>query len=265
MYFSTPTNGSNPEKIRDMVEHVFKIKPDINFRVSLSLDAIGGEHDRLRRHKGLYEKVKETYNIISPYRKKFRLFLDVNTVLSSYTKDSIRETIGYVYDNFKFDNINFTYIRGNPKDPESKNVALNDYKEIADMINNLEKTRENRQHSRLIRASAVLKNKFIERTIAENKMVINCVAGRKLITIKENGDVFPCEILEKRLGNLRDFGFNLKELLRNDESKKTLHFIKKSKCFCTFECAMTANVIFHPTNYFSLIKTAFNLTNYRTD
>jgi len=263
MYLSIPTNGSFPDKVKKMIEHVFCIKPDVNFRVNLSLDAIGEEHDNIRQYKGLFSKVEETYNIISPLRTKYRLFIDVNTVLSAYTKDTIKETVNYIYNKFDFDNINFTLVRGDPKDPEAKKVSCKDYQEVSDLVNSLKKNRETRQYSRLSRASSYLKTKYIEQTILENKMIVPCVAGRKLITIKENGDVYPCELLLKKMGSLREFNYNIKRLLKSHKAKNVLKHIKETKCFCTFECAAMANVIFNVSNYSKLFKAFFRPIDYK--
>jgi len=61
--------------------------------------------------------------------------------------------------------------------------------------------------------------------------------------------VLPCEVLGKSMGNLRDYDFHLPSLLAAPKNKELLKWIKDSKCKCSFECAIAANVAWHPSLY----------------
>ena len=65
------------------------------------------------------------------------------------------------------------------------------------------------------------------------KFFTSCVAGRIFGVLKSNGDVYPCEILEKPLGNLRDYNFDFIKLWMNSESNATRKWIKDTYCNCT--------------------------------
>ena len=43
------------------------------------------------------------------------------------------------------------------------------------------------------------------------------------------GNVFPCEMLDKKLGNLRDYDYDLKKILILDSTKEVLKYIKDRK------------------------------------
>ena len=45
------------------------------------------------------------------------------------------------------------------------------------------------------------------------------VCGRKLLVVDDIGDVWPCEILKDKFGNLRDHDFDINKLLENTSSK----------------------------------------------
>ena len=71
-----------------------------------------------------------------------------------------------------------------------------------------------------------------------------CHAGSLFGIISASGSVYPCEILnDKKIGNLRDYKMNFKELWKNEINKKTKNWIIKSKCSCTYECALSYNVL----------------------
>jgi radical SAM protein with 4Fe4S-binding SPASM domain len=80
-------------------------------------------------------------------------------------------------------------------------------------------------------------------------MYVPCVAGKRMIVATEKGDILPCEILNHRLGNLKDYDYNVRNLLSNDQTRRTVEWIRKSRCHCTFECALATSIIFHPLSY----------------
>ena len=46
------------------------------------------------------------------------------------------------------------------------------------------------------------------------------------MVVDDIGDVWPCEILKDKFGNLRDHDFDINKLLEKYESKKLVKFIK---------------------------------------
>jgi len=66
------------------------------------------------------------------------------------------------------------------------------------------------------------------------------------MVIMENGDVYPCELLDRRLGNLRELDFEWKSLMRSNERKRTLRWIRESGCWCTTECNAITDMVFNP-------------------
>ena len=82
-----------------------------------------------------------------------------------------------------------------------------------------------------------------------DEYVTPCVAGRKMYVISEEGNVKPCELLPHNYGNLRDYNYDIKKLLGDFETKKSRKWIKQTKCKCTFECALAANVTWNKRQY----------------
>ena len=52
----------------------------------------------------------------------------------------------------------------------------------------------------------------------------DCYGGRKLLVVDDIGDVWPCEILKDKFGNLRDHEFNINRLLEKHEAKNLVKF-----------------------------------------
>ena len=91
------------------------------------------------------------------------------------------------------------------------------------------------------------------KTRQKQKMVLPCVAGQKMLVIGEEGDVYPCEMLSKKMGNLRNYSLNIKKLLKNKEAIQTRQFIVKSKCFCDWGCATQNIILFNFKTYPKLL------------
>jgi radical SAM protein with 4Fe4S-binding SPASM domain len=70
-----------------------------------------------------------------------------------------------------------------------------------------------------------------------------CRAGALFGIITATGDVYPCEVLSKPLGNLREYNYDLKQLWKSKAAEDTREFISKTNCNCEYECAMSVNIL----------------------
>ena len=110
----------------------------------------------------------------------------------------------------------------------------------------------------------MMRRDLIPKTIASG-FQSNCYAGRLIGVIYSNGVVYPCELLEKPLGNLRDFEMNLPALWASSRTREVTDWIWSSKCHCTHECFMAVNLLFNPKYYprllweYSKIKIGFGV------
>ncbi len=245
-YFTLPTNGTFPEKTERFLHDVLPRIQPTHLRMSLSLDGIGEEHDHIRGVKGTYDKFCETYRRISPLRNKYSNFsLDIVSTCSALNHDKIENLYNHAREKFDPDNFGLLYVRGNT-DPEVKKVFLDFYRTTYERIDkdNREK-RENRKNSSIFRAISSEVHDVIYETMQNDRFVIPCEAGRKMLVITEEGEVKPCEILSESYGKLQDYDFDLAALLRQHRVKEHVKNIKTSQCHCTFECAYSLNVLYH--------------------
>ena len=83
---------------------------------------------------------------------------------------------------------------------------------------------------------------YIKNNYMNPKYVSDCPAGKLFGIIDAKGDVYACEILENdKIGSLRDADMNFKKVWDSDNNIRLRRFIKKTKCNCTYECALTYN------------------------
>jgi len=73
-----------------------------------------------------------------------------------------------------------------------------------------------------------------------------CTAAQLSAVVFENGEVHPCEILGKSLGNLNDVEWDLERLWIARAAEELRETIERERCACTWECAQADNVLFQP-------------------
>ncbi len=89
--------------------------------------------------------------------------------------------------------------------------------------------------------------------------MIPCYAGRLNLVLTERGNVYPCESFNKKMGNLRDFDYDIEKLLKTEIAEGIVNSIQKKGCYCTHECYIMTNILFNPRFYPGLVKEYFQL------
>ena len=101
---------------------------------------------------------------------------------------------------------------------------------------------------------------LIKKMYMNPKFISPCHAGSLFGIITSNGKIYPCEILEdKLLGNLRDYDMNFMKIWNDKKTKDAKKFIIDSKCNCTYECALSYNILGNWRYQSQLASSAFNL------
>lgn len=256
-YLTVPTNASLPQPMVRYLEKVLPRCPDTYFRLVFSIDGIGEDHDRYRQAPGSYQKIIKSYQAILPLKKRFsNLVLDANTVFIASNQDKILETLKAIDEAFDFDNMSVTYVRGDIKSPDLKKISFQRYLEANEFLENIRRKKEKRFLYPLWRAVRDISREHLIRIETHGEYVTPCVAGRKLLVIRESGDVQPCEILDKTFGNVRECDYDVHALLARKQNRALRKGIVDSRCRCTFECALVANVLWSRPDYIRLLRKA---------
>lgn len=254
-----PTNGLLTNIIREKVESILKHCRKSTVVVKLSLEGTEYLHDSLRGTKGSFQKTILTYNALGELLDKYPNFeLGINTVFCSENQNNIDELIEFVNKLDKIKTHTVSLIRGKVSDKKLKDIDVEKYHKT---IKKLESNLKNRESSiyrfkgaRLKAAQDILQRRFIYETLIQKRRLISCYAGRLNLVLTETGDVYPCESFTMKLGNVRDNGYNLKRLLKTEQTKKVVHSIQNNGCFCTHECYFMTNILFNPLMYPALLK-----------
>jgi MoaA/NifB/PqqE/SkfB family radical SAM enzyme len=101
--------------------------------------------------------------------------------------------------------------------------------------------------SDFINAKRIVRHDLIARTVRENRYLVPCQAGRLGAAIFAQGDVLPCELhTDMVMGNLRKNDYDFRKIWFGQKADEFRKAIRRQKCFCTYECFHTLNILFNP-------------------
>lgn len=253
-----PTNGILTEIIKEKIEAILKYCEKSIIVVKLSLDGTEYVHDFIRG-KGSFQKTMQTYNVLGGLLERYPNFeLGINTVFCSANQDNMDSLIEFIN---KLDNIKthtVSLIRGKVSDESLKNIDINKYHRT---LKKMESNLKNRtsgiyrfKGAKLKAAQDILQRRLIHQTLIQKRQLITCYAGRLNLVLTESGDIYPCESFTMNIGNVKNYGYNLKSLLKTEQAEKIIHSIQNNKCYCTHECYFMTNILFNPRMYPLLLK-----------
>ena len=251
---STVSNGVKAERIVPQLEPVLH-DLDISVFLSLSLDGSEEAHDHIRRKPGAFARTLETLRRLESLRRRYpALSIGVN---STYTGGNFDDLMALydVLEDVKPHFVNLNMMRGVDWTDRPPNLDVDEYRRLNVRKNRLLNGRDGRSLLlSLVRAKDRVMTHLIAETCERNRSVNPCYAGRLMGVIKDNGDVFACEQLSAPLGNLRDFDYDFARIWFGEAAEAQRASIKARKCHCTFECAMSSNVMFNPAHYGRLLR-----------
>jgi len=254
-----PTNGLLPGSIRERIETIVASCPKSVVALKLSLDGLGDAHDTFRRTPGSFEKTLQTYRAVAELADRYPNFeLGVNTVFCSENQESMDGIIEYVRQLPGVRTHTISLVRGSLEEKQYGHV---DQKKYLAAIRKLEQNMKEGKSpvyrfegGRIKAAQDILQRRLIHRTIAEQARLIPCYAGRLNLVLEEGGEVFPCEVRKESFGNVRDYGYDLRKVVRSEKAAAVNASIKNRECYCTHECYYMTNILFNPRLYPSLLK-----------
>ncbi len=221
----------------------------------------------MRKINNLFDNCIDTYFRL----KKYGDYVNpsVNITVTHENCENIKNIFDHLYVKCKIDSIKCTIVRneGVYKTPEIKRKKIfeayswltNKISELSDkglLKNYNKKSLQGRLHNEKDKISWDL----VKQMYLEPKYISPCHAGSLFGIISASGLVYPCEILESKfLGDLRKNDMNFMKIWNNKETNEVKKFIKKTNCNCTYECALSYNILGNYRYQHKLIKAALKI------
>ncbi len=254
-----PTNGLLSNLIKEKIETILQHCKKSAIVVKLSLEGTEDVHDSMRGTKGSFQKTMRTYDALGELPEKYPNFdLGINTVFCSENQDNMDEVIEFVSGLDKIKTHTVSLIRGEVSDKKLKDIDVRKYHAAIKKLEiNLKKKISSIYRfsgARLKAAQDILQRRLIYETLIQNRRLTPCYAGKLNLVLTESGDVYPCESFDKKMGNVRESGYDMRKIVNSKQAQKVVDSIKEGGCYCTHECYCMTNILFNPLMYPALLK-----------
>lgn len=259
---SIPTNGYSPEYVARAVEAICSHSPDLSLGVSVSIDGFKEFHDRMRVVPGIYERSLATLETLLDLQKRFaNLTVGVTTVFMKDNQQELERFIDFIYERYRPNHHGLGLIRGNPLDPSLKlDLDIDLYERLSRTIDERYPTDEiGTAGWRGVRVRArreINRQRFeyISRQARGGAYEQACLAGEREFVMSETGDVYACELISTRLGNVREAGYDF-DVIRNGAVTKGFVTDRDARqCKCTHECNVRTMLLFNRANALPVIR-----------
>ncbi len=244
------SNGLNPKRLKQITEDILDSCPNMAFSVLISLDGFKETHNNIRVSNQSYDNVIESVEALKEFMDRPNFDITLGTTIMDHNKNDILALNDFVKNKLGVKH-DISYLRGRPKDTLGKGGILEKYKEFSNKIKN---ERHPYPSSRLKDFLVSAAKDVVIKVEEEHKSVVPCQAIKKSVVISEEGDIYPCEVLHKNLGNVRDYDYDVNKILAKSESRNLQKWIWDNKCHCTWECIIPLNIITSWKGYMLLFK-----------
>lgn len=252
-----PTNGFYTERTLISAERILTECPNVDLAIDVSFDGVGEKHNIIRGVPKLFEHAVTTFRELEKLKKRFPRFnLNVGVTVSKYNQYDLDELYEFLTGELGVVTINHLLVRGNPSDKDARDVEPDIYQKFSRKLeegakNATLKGYHNYSFSDFVNSVRIVRQGVINDLIRTDEQQLPCYAGALGAVLLSDGGLYPCELLDKEIGNLREFNYDFAELWFGERKREIRKWIKETKCHCTYECFLTLSVFFTPS---SLIK-----------
>jgi len=258
--FQIPSNGSMTEKQLRLTEEMVRACPDAHIGVTISIDGVGALHNQERNFKGLFDRSIATYKGLRRLEEEYDNFgANMTTCVTRLNQDHLPELFDFVVNQLEVRNYFNTFVRGVPSDPRSVEVDIEKFEAFSRMQDEALVSGKMRGYADFfgadfVNAKNLLSRTMIAKTYKENKRQVKCHTGKLSFVLRSTGQVFPCELLNKPMGNIREVNYDFRKIWYSPKSDEIRRWISDTRCFCTHECFMTLNILFSPLQWPHLVR-----------
>ena len=257
-HVNLPTNGLLPTKMEAVVSQLLERCPDLVIDLNFSLDGLANTHDAIR---GVPNNFVKTLATIRLAEQKWRPIRRVRrNIVSCVTTENYRELVELgqkMMRDSSPDGHYFEIVRGNPMDPALKRIPREDLSALHRQLMWFHEQYADKLFAHLsqsVRAFArayYLGNIKLHFDLHEQNHYTDkawpmpCTAGQTTFVIDHDGHFRSCE-LRSKLGDLKDYDYDLTAAMQSAAMKKEVADIPGAKCWCTHSCFIHGSTKFSP-------------------
>ncbi len=239
----SPSNGLLPDRVMGLVESLLGHPHPLMF-LSFSIDGPPEVHDRVRGIPGGFRKTWETYEAVRRATRGDPDFvISVETTVSSHNVTQVSPFLEETLDAGHLLTITighnaFLYVNAQKGSvsPLSQRAALGRVLRVM------------RSRTRLTTPKGLVERRYLDGILRyadrPRRQVVPCTALRASVSIDHRGDVHPCLMWGRPIGNLRDVDYDIARLLSSDEGRAARREVKREQCpNCWTPCEAYQSII----------------------
>jgi MoaA/NifB/PqqE/SkfB family radical SAM enzyme len=264
-----PTNAISPKFIGKTTRKILAIMdehlpPTVPISIKPSIDGVGKMHDYVRGYEGNFKLLEKTIDTLLEIRSENpRLHVDLGTVISNLNLHHLDEIEDWVHsrgiESYRHEIAEQRAEFHNLGDPITPPHDV--YEQLTARFKN-KIVRNIKSKAFLTRTTEAVRVVYYDvavRILKERRQVTPCLAGISNIHMNYNGDVWPCCVLggDAPLGSVRDFDYDIQQLLRSEQAAKSKRYIADGKCACPLANQWLNNVLLTPRHMLKVLWTAF--------
>jgi MoaA/NifB/PqqE/SkfB family radical SAM enzyme len=239
-FIGIATNGLSPRlTVRKTREIVDRYHPSL-LSLSISLDGIGSNHDRMRGVNGAYNRVLQTVQLL---QEQTAVNLGFDFTITPWNYQDLWST----YKLSKELGVKFLAGFAHHSDSYYGNVDVafdwqGGMREATSMVEKVAGDRAATENllDKLIDPYACFMARAPEYELARSPM-FKCYSGVHSLFLDPYGDVYPCIILDKKLGNVRSEPFD--QLWLSSRAVNIRNHIGQGQCHCWVACEAVPSLL----------------------
>jgi MoaA/NifB/PqqE/SkfB family radical SAM enzyme len=257
-FVTIPTNALTPDLVLGKVERILDKSPSKTiWHINVSVDGIEEVHDHVRGVKGNFEKCLKTIDGLIALRSRYpNLRVGVHTVVSTYTVNTIQETVNY-FQKMPLDN-QISEIAEERVELGTIGRPITPYEDYAKVIPFLKQALGNREEGKIRRSLRRSYYDLVGKWVQEpQRQHVACMAGVASCHVTEKGYLTCCctrWVARGLIGNLRDANYDIKRLWFTERAEKVRQSIKNQECGCPLASAAYSSMLMSPKTLLRIAK-----------
>jgi radical SAM protein with 4Fe4S-binding SPASM domain len=221
-----PTNGWFTERILQAAERVRALRPDVSLLISISIDAPPALHDRIRGREGSYERAIDTFLKLREIESVQAYIGTTITSENAGAIDDLEKELKRRVPNFRSNEWHWNWMQISQHFFRNEQLAAGPRPANGDLVRRHIKRRGlPRNLVDLMEMVFLVNLDFYQR--GEPTGIV-CQSLRSTAFISPEGDLYPCHVYDRPLGNLRERP--LDEIWNSTATRTARRDIEKLAC-----------------------------------
>jgi radical SAM protein with 4Fe4S-binding SPASM domain len=230
-----PTNGWFTERIVEVAELFGASGTQCNLRLHFSLSTLPGAMDSFTGKTGAFERWHRSITAVKKITKALKnITVLVLSTFNDFNQAKFQELMRFVLEDVGVDDFSFCLVRSH-----GSYQPILDLAEF-DTLTHAYYGKDARQNI-LLRSYREVVRETVSSYYKSPRQIVPCCAGRLRVVMSPDGNVYPCETLgypsgerpeDWLMGNIRDFNYDIRLLLKSSPASDVKKRIRKTKCHC---------------------------------